>query len=402
MNFKLFFIITMFLSVCYTANGKTDISKSDTLSMDFNGRHVDIEVSYPFKSKVDGIVLWCDGGQRNTFIPHVGKKYEDVEATLRGAVLYAGYASVEYIGGCGTIQKNGLVYHDDDPETQTQIMQKVIERIHQEKSLSNKKTMIFAFDKGCMAAALLYPKMKDDISKILLVSPMIDNSLATIKRMRVKSAMAERVKYFVDKGERERVDSMNAASDLDADYSSDILGRLQYERQHVEPLDSIVKNCHTMDTAYVAVKNYLMEKWRQEPLSVHNYWQGKAESYCCFFGRSATPGRVKMLMTDMDKLYGNIQCSVKVIYGAKDTKLDATTSMRMMRDTQWPVKDIGDKNDAKQEADSNIRLMSEALKGKENTAVDIQIWENFGHDLHRTDRGDVNPIDIQNIIKWLD
>src|SRR5574344_483020 len=92
-------ILTAMLSVTtvMTAGGKASVSASDTLSVDVAGSHVQIKVSYPFGSNVNGIVMWCDGGLRDTFIASVAKRYYDVSATLRGAVLYAGYASVEYL-----------------------------------------------------------------------------------------------------------------------------------------------------------------------------------------------------------------------------------------------------------------------------------------------------------------
>jgi pimeloyl-ACP methyl ester carboxylesterase len=380
MKDKLFIIILTALfsmTTVTTANGKTSISESDTLSIDINGRQVQIKVSYPFDSNVNGIVMWCDGGMRDTFIANVAKRYYDVSATLRGAVLYAGYASVEYIDKNGMKCVNGSTFSDDDPKLQAEIMQKVVERVHKESRLSGKHVAIFAYDQGCLAAAMSYPLLKDDINKILLVSPMIDNSLSTIKLLRTKKANSEPVTYVVEDGLKAKVDSMNAVSSLDAEFSADILGMLMFDRQHVEPIDSIIKSCSTVEKASDAVKSYLMEQWQRESLSVHNYWQGQADAYCSYFSRSATSGRVRMLLMDLRGLYANIQCPVKAVYGADDSRLDVSGSMRMM---------------------------TEALKSKGNTSVEVQVLDDYGHDLRRVDRynrGTVSQSVINNIVKWL-
>lgn len=370
-------ILTAMLSVTtvMTAGGKASVSASDTLSVDVAGSHVQIKVSYPFGSNVNGIVMWCDGGLRDTFIASVAKRYYDVSATLRGAVLYAGYASVEYLDKNRTRCVNGSTYTEDDPKLQAEIMQKVVERVHEESRLGGKRVTIFAYDQGCLAAAMSYPHLKDDIKKILLVSPMIDNSLSTIKLLRTKKALSEPVTYVVEEGLKAKVDSMNAASSLDAEFSADILGMLMFDRQHVEPIDSIIKSCSAVEKASDAVKGYLMKQWQRESPVVHTYWQGQANAYCSYFSRSATSGRIRMLLLDLRGLYANIQCPLRVVYGAADTQLDIPVSMRMM---------------------------TGALKG--NTSIEVQKLDGYGHDLRRVDRynrGSVSQSVINDIVKWL-
>lgn len=362
------------LTAAVAASAKSAVSVSDTLHADISGTRVEIKVSYPFKSSADGIVLWCGGGIGNRFIATVAQRYHDVAATLRGAVLYAGYASVEYI--C----ENNVRNHTeaiDDPAAQAELMCQVVARVRKDKRLEGKRVVVFAYDSGCMAAAMLYPKLGSDISKMFMVSPMTDNSLPAIKRMRTALATSESVSYTGDASMKAAVDSMNAASALDAAFSADILGRLMFCCQHVEPLDSIIKSSPASEQADDAIRDYLTAQWQREPSAVHDYWHGQSDAYCSYLSRSVTPGRIRMLQADLPALYGGIRCPVKVVYGADDAGMDAKASVRMMRD---------------------------ALTGKGNTAVDVQALEDYGHDLRRVDRynrGTVSQLVINDIAEWL-
>lgn len=337
-------------------------AESEMLTIDSGGHQIKIRITYPFSRKVEGVVVWMNNGDRDSFIADVGRRYYDVRATMRGALFKARFASAEYISPKGV--------------SQTDIAVDVIKRLKQVKELDGRKIALFAFGDECLVAAKVCGRMADDIGKVVLVSPLLDNRPSSLSQQRLRAAMtSETVNYDSQSWNEEKLDSINRASSLDAEYSGDILSRLLFSRQHEEPLDSIAASCPDVAAAMKKAEGYLRNRWESEDEAVHGFWKMSCENYCHYFLRSLTEERIDFLQTDMKTVYGGIKCPLMYIYGLNDVTLDV---------------------------DENVCLMKNAT-GKTSEAKQV-VLEGYGHDLKQSygdAAGSVEPEVVVAIVGWI-
>lgn len=346
------------------AQGKN--AESEYITIESGGRKVQIRITYPFSSKVEGVVVWMNVGERDSFIPDVARRYYDVRATMRGALFKARYASAEYIPSAGISQEDAAV--------------DVIKRLKQIRKLDGKKIALLAFGDECVVAAKACCRLKDIIDRMTLVSPLLDNSPASMSQHRLYEALkTEKVNYDTRSWNEERLDSLNRASSLDAEYSGDVLSRLLFVRQHEDPLDSIAASCKDIATVMEMSKSYLLDRWDKENIDVKNFWRMSSENYCHYFLKGLTAERIAFLQTNMKTLYGGINCPLMYIYGQNDVTMDV---------------------------DENVRLMSTAI-GKSSLGVhDVKqvVLEGYNHDLKQSygeRAGSVEPEVVVAIVSWI-
>lgn len=74
--------LKVFAAIMPFTNAQGKNAESETMSIDYDGKQVEIRLTYPFTSKMDGIVIWINDGKRDSFIANVAQRYYDVRATL--------------------------------------------------------------------------------------------------------------------------------------------------------------------------------------------------------------------------------------------------------------------------------------------------------------------------------
>lgn len=353
--------LLLIILVCSTFSSVAKNAVSEMMRIDCNGQNVDIRLTYPFTNKVEGVVLWVNDGRRDTFIADVAKRYYDVQATLRGSFFKTKFASAEYLVPPGV--------HAVD------VAEAVVGRLKQVEQLRGLKFSLMAFGDECLVAARLCDRVGDDIAKVVLVSPLVDNSRASLMANRIYAATAaERVDYGGGNGDDNATDSLNRASSLDTEYSSDVLSRLLFAKQHLDPLDSIATTCHDAGEAMARCREYLSSLWDKEDTATKAFWRHSKEDYTRYFLRGFTQERIYLLQADMKKVYGGIACPVMYIYGKSDVTLDAV---------------------------DNAAMMSEALRGR--TGTKQVLLEGYDHELRQTlgqQAGAVDPEVVTAIVGW--
>lgn len=209
----------------------------------------------------------------------------------------------------------------------------VIARLKQLDKLKGLKFTIFAFGEECFVAATVCSRIKDDVARTVLVSPLLDNCISSLSHQRLYTITStEKINYNANTWDEVFTDSLNRASSMDAEYSDDVLSRLLFIRQHQEPLDSIAALCDDVASATTKVTDYLSAQWEREDMATQNFWHNDGNAYCRFFSRHLTADRIAFLQADMKNLYGSISCPMMYIYGKSDATLDTNVNAKMMEE----------------------------------------------------------------------
>lgn len=323
------------LSLLCLAQGSAAAGKvrKDTLRTEVSGRQITVRVSYPITEAADRIVLWTRDRTSTSFVSGMSRENLLLRPSIRNSLLAEGIICAEYIDETGTVDYGKCHFADDDPLTGAADMKAVADCLKKQPNLAGKKVIVLGFGDECMTDVLFATAHQGNVQGLVLVSPRVDNTLSTIGAERKNALLNSHIEYL-SATRQAHLDSLNAASSLDSEYGADVLSRLLYDRQHVEPLEGVAATCTKPGQVYAQVEKSLTADWQKEDENTRDFWKNDVAQYVKFFTSELTPCRTRFLITNWPQLYGRLTCPMLVLFGKNDTEMDWAHNKALLEQVQ--------------------------------------------------------------------
>jgi len=391
------FVIFIFLFQLISFSCNERDCRHDLINIQSGDSTIRVKISYPEKwINKDKIIVWSTSPISNNFISDsiVINKFLSMDPILRRALLDSGYVNIEYIGRKDSITYNNRIYSNIDARTKANDLNNLLNYLHTEKQLKDKKIILVGHSEGGEINAMVASRNKDNIcAMVQLASPSVSGK-ETVEYQREQFGYRDFL-FSSGKGIQTLMDkSANIMSSLDSYHKASIDGVKQFFKENIEPLEDFIYRFDTMDSIYYHIDLYLRERWENEDNETKEKYKNNFENYYEIFAHVFTPHQITLRKFDPEKYYPFIKCPVLAVQGTEDERVDC-----------YP----------------NIENMDRLLKSGGNLYFEKMILEGYHHNLAKGDEGNqylelegqwvsvqsksnlsVDDDVINRIVKWID
>jgi len=365
--------------VCLFSCKTKDYRCDEMVSMCVIDTAIEVKISCPEEwTKTNKIIIWSLPPLTDEFFHDsdsiINKKDGWMPPILRQALLDAGYVNIEYIGRNDSVMFMGRKYRASDSNTQANDLESLLNYIHSNNRLKNKKIILVGYSEGGDTNIKVASKRQDDIAALLQLASRSLSGIQTSEYQR------EKVGYFdflIRTFKPDFFDKpINEMSSLDSNHTGDIEGVKQFFKENILPIEKFIYEFKNMDSVYFHIDLYLRDRWQKEDEKTKNSWENNFDSYYQAFAGNITPQQITLKTIKPERYYPLIKCPVLAVQGTEDERIDC-----------YP----------------NMDQMEQLLKNRGNSNFKKIILEGYNHNLAKWDGSGyyVDESVIQEIIEWV-
>jgi hypothetical protein len=185
-----------------------------------------MKISYQEKwIKNDKIIIWSRPTLQDKFYPDSITNNRDLWLCpiLKQKLLEAGYLNIEYIGRNDSIMFNNFKYRTSDTNTKAVDLENLLNYIHTNKQLKNKKIILVGHSEGGTINSIVASKKQSEVSAIVQLASNAVGGKENIKYQRLEqNSFDEKLRFSYI------IKYINKWSSLDSHYKVDTLILFDY------------------------------------------------------------------------------------------------------------------------------------------------------------------------------